>query len=719
MFKEVEGGSVVEVQDNCFGFVYRCQLPPEGYGVNSMNGKLEKTDILLNSEIPQEQKWERPLLPHDFIVRRKKEKQVQRIDKNYVDPYLEEIRRREWGRRLRGVWFWKYNKKDKSSKLTYIVGVHYFMLTYWKFQGKYFDYRTPDRNYWYVVKYMENDPNSLGLNDIEKRKGGKTAKLGCWIYERTSRMNNHHGGFQSKTDDDAQEVFKKGVVHPWKTIPDFFRPRYDTMKGDDPTEELRFFATSRRGSKAEEDDDELEEPLNSFIDFKASTESAYDGPELDTYGADEAGKTKKPVSIKERQNVVRYCAEIDGEFLHRKQIYTTTVEPDKGEEENYEFQELTANSNPLDRDLNGRTGTGLYTYFVPAHKGMFFDEYGDPDEERALTFLGNTIKKLEEAGDTRGLSSFKRKNPRTFKEAFSVDGENSLYDPELLQEQLDEISWGHERTERGNLKWLDGYKITRPKLDEFGREVTYIGEDGAVHTEQIMNTSYWEPNEKGRWEKVIGWEPKEPNNVYEKNGKYFPNGNYANRIGCDPFKYDKVKDKRRSKCAAFNYQIEDDLHPNDVYNDMFTLRYSFRANSTHEANEDMLLMAWYCGCQVLFERNVNHWKSDFTSWGCHGFLMYLPGEDEPGIYTDGTGNTTQIICRYTEAYINRFVKKVFFKTLIRKVTGWLDFKVEETQKFDEPMSAGFTLIAVKGKKVKRQNEKGKSIESILPYNIAV
>ena len=32
-----------------------------------------------------------------------------------------------------------------------------------------------------------------------------------------------------------------------------------------------------------------------------------------------------------------------------------------------------------------------------------------------------------------------------------------------------------------------------------------------------------------------------------------------------------------------------------------------------------------------------------------------------------------------------------------KESGWLGFKVEDTEKFDEPMAAGITLIAVKNK----------------------
>ena len=720
MFKD-RGHGHIDIADNAFGFVYRCFLPKVGFGINSVTYKMEETDILPASENPLEHFWDRPSLPLDYKSRRIKEKQVQAIDPYYVDEYLEGIRKREWKRRLCGVWFYNYNPIKKETVLEYITGLNYFYITYWKFQGKFMDFRVADRDIFYIIAYDMEDDKCLGVNEITKRKNGKTARMGCWAYERVSRLNNHHAGLQSKSDEDAEEAFRKAVIHPWQKLPDFFRPRYDLMKGEEPSE-LRFYATARRGAKAEQEDDSIEEPLESFFDYKVSTESAYDGPEVHTYCSEEAGKTKKPVSIKERQNVVRFCTEIDFE-LKGKHFYTSTVEPEKNEEENYEFQELTANSNPNERDENGFTGTGLYTYFLPAQKGMYINKdyakYGYVDEEMNLQFLANKIKALEEKNDTRGVSSFKRKNPRNLKEAFSADGENALYDPEIINEQLDTISWGESRTERGNLVWKDGYKIVRPKLYQDGSPVTVIDENGKEQIVEVINTVEWQPSDTGRWEKVVGWQPREPNNVYEKNGRYLPNGNYANRIGCDPFKYDKTKDKRRSQCAAFNYQLEDELHPDDIYNDTFTLKYSYRANSTHEANEDMLKMAWWCGCQILFERNVNHWKSDFIGWGCHGFLMYLPQEQEPGIYTDGTGSVVQMICRFTEAYINKFCKKVYFKSLLRKVTGWLDFKVEETQKFDEPMAAGFCLIAVKGGKNKRKAEQTNKIENILPYNIAV
>jgi hypothetical protein len=187
----------------------------------------------------------------------------------------------------------------------------------------------------------------------------------------------------------------------------------------------------------------------------------------------------------------------------------------------------------------------------------------------------------------------------------------------------------------------------------------------------VPNELYWVDNPNGNFERLKDWEPREANKVYENNGKFLPNNNHAIRIGCDPFKYDKTKNKKRSN--------------------------------------EVMKRAWWCGCQVLFERNVNHWKDHFAKWECDGFLMWMPGEIEPGIYTDGKGTVVQTICNYTETYINDDISKVFFVSLMKKEGGWLGFKVEDTQDSDEPMAFGFTLIAVKGKKYIRREEMQRNI----------
>jgi hypothetical protein len=710
MFYPVPNGSVYEIPDNCFGFIYKCNVPPQGYGVSTIDGRLAKTEVFERHEIDEENVWVRPKVESYYQRRRETEKEYQKKDPKYVDEVCQKIRQREWKRRILGIWFHNYNPKKKIVELVYITGANYFYITYWKFQGKYMDFRIPDMEWWYVARYIETDPCALGGNELTKRKNGKTARVGCWLYERMSKPPKaKHGGLQSKSDLDAADVMKKAIVQPWQKLPDFFRPIYDTLKGDAPPE-LIFSHTSRKGASTNEVRSE-EDALDNWIDYRSSDTSAYDGPELYAYVADEAGKTKKPTSIKDRQQVVRYCSEIDY-VMTGKHWYTTTVELDDDEVEDDEFFKMTQMSNPLVRDDNGFTLTGLYTIFLPAHKGMNFDRYGFPDEDRSLKLILNTVQKYIDEGLTREAASFKRKNPINIKWAFAIDAKDSLYDPELIQTQIDKCSWGEGFTEYGDLVWVDGKEFWIEKRDANGN----ILKDEQGTDILIPNSLYWVPNVKGEFEKVKGWLPAKQNDVYEKNGNIFPNQSYAYRGGADPFRYDKTKDKRRSNAAGFIYQM-DDISQNQEFNDTFVLRYCKRPNSTRLANIAMLKMSWWCGCQMLFERNVNHWKEHFNQWKCNGFLMWMPNEVEPGVYTGGSGagSLIQTLCNYTEAEINKNSSKVYFITLL---TDWLKFKVDDTQKFDEAMAAGIALIAVKGKKYKLPNQQSRNIEDILPYRKA-
>ena len=251
--------------------------------------------------------------------------------------------------------------------------------------------------------------------------------------------------------------------------------------------------------------------------------------------------------------------------------------------------------------------------------------------------------------------------------------------------------------------------------DEFYKEI--INANGS--REMRINKLIWVSNPNGLYEKVVGWMPKETNNVYQRGGYFSPNGNYSLRIGCDPFKYDKTKDNRKSNCATYVYQMEDLENESNPYNDMFVMRYVDRANTTDLQYDHVLKIAWFCGSQVLFERNVNGWKKYFEDKLCSGFLMWMPGEVEPGIYTDGNGKTVQKICDYTEAYIEKNSGKVYFPSLLGDKSGWLGFEVDNTQKYDDAMAAGFALIAAKAKRYYKPQEATKKIESIMPYRAAI
>jgi hypothetical protein len=661
MYGEIKGGTKYVIMD-AFNVPMDCWVPPVGYGIDSITGKLEKTDIIKRSTKTKDQYWEREDLPDWYDKKRELEEIKQQTVPDYTDPDCEKIRESHWRRRLRGCWF--YN----DGVPTYITGLHWLVVNWWKFQGKYFDFRIPNMEFFYFLQYCIEDPHCLGTIEITKRKEGKTARAGAFIYEYISRTSAKHGGIQSKTDPDAKEVFLKAVRDPWRKLPHFFKPKYDTSKGTAPDTELRFFNPSKRGRPKLISEKE-EEALESFINFESRKEGAYDGPELHRYVSDEAGKLKD-VSILKRHSVVQFCSEVDGEYVG-VQLYTTTVE--EMESGGSEFLQLVKMSDRRKLDANGRTASGLYPYFLAAFRTLYYNIYGKPDEEKAKIYYMNTRASLQSR--PRELSSFIRKNPFTLSEAFRVDGEKCLYDSEKLNNRRDWLSWHDNITEQGNFAWIEPGNIAKGVR--------------------------WEASKNGRFEIAYTLKESEANRILVSGDQFAPNNNHAFTMGCDPYKFKDSEDSRRSDCAAFVYQkfnIQEELKE---YNDAFVCKYKYRASSTGMQYDDILKMCVYYGCQVLFEINIGTAPLDyFGTKKCGAFCMKLPGEKEAGIYTDGQGQVLSQLCDLTESWIDSSCDKLLFIDLC---DDWLEFNPAKTTKFDCAMAAGFALIACK-KKYKIKDE---------------
>lgn len=662
MYYKIPKGSKEVIQG------YECQLPPVGYGKNRLTGEIEYMGVIKGSTKQKEQKWKRIELPKDWDKKRKAEMTKQKEDPEHYDPSLEKVRKQHWQYRLCGLWIYI------NGAPTYISRSYYMYLNWSPIDVGYPAYRDTDRRFYYVWELCEEDPRCAGLADIERRRMGKTYKSGSILLDRTSQAKNHHGGIQSKTAQDAKMVFLKTVIAFFKKYPDFFRPVFDTSKGMTPTSELRFFQATIKGNRALDIIDAPE--LESWIDWGSAENFHYDGSKLNTYVMDEFGKVID-ISVWDRWQVVRFCLDQDGEWCGKALLTSTIEEMENG---GADAKLIWDSSDPTVRDDNGRTKSGLYRFFLPAFETTFFDEFGMPEVERAKTFYLNQRAGL--ANDPRALSSIIRKSPFSVEEAFRIDGDRCLYDSMKLNEQLDWLSWKENITERGNFEWENGERFTKV---------------------------VWSKKYNGRWEMPTGFQMDDPNKVIKSNSGYTPNNCVKYVCGCDPFKYDKVKDNRRSDCAAFVFKKYDVI--DSVFNEAFVCRYTYRAATTAMQYEDIIKMCWYFGCQVLFESNIDNWKEYFknpakSGVSCEGFLMRLPGETEYGLYSDGHGKTHQLICDLTEDYIDKNIKKVLFKKLIE---DWLNFDIAKTLVYDEAMGSGYTLIAAKRKPYRSNNESGRDV----------
>jgi hypothetical protein len=643
MFEKRKGFQKINIQG------LECWIPPVGKVYNHFSKKIEEVDIIQRSPRAKDQWWEPIELPLDWAKRRRHETNRQQDDPDFFDPELETLRRQEWGRRINGCWFMN------NGVPTYLTGLHYYYLNYYQMDIGHPHYRDTDRKEFYFLQYCIEDPNCYGMLNVTRRRAGKTYKAGAFLLEGLSRLKRSNGGIQSKTSTDAKKVFRECIVAPFRKLPDFFRPVFDTAKGVNPTSELRFFKTVKKGAQAMEEFDANE--LESTIDYKSSDVFAYDGYKLKRFVQDEVFKTVE-VDVLERWDAHKFCLEVDGRVIG-KALLTSTVEEIEGQMDKYRM--LWEYSDHLNKNANGRTKSGLYRYFTPAQESLEFDEYGICNVDKATTYLLNERDGLRQ--DMKGLSSFIRKFPMSPEEAFRIDADKCLYDSVKLNNRLDEVSWQENLWTRGNFEWENGERDTR---------VIFV------------------PRANGKFKASLIFEKDEHSNrITSRANSYAPNNNLRFVVGCDPFDHDITVDGRRSDGAAYVFAKYDVT--SEYPNNTFVCQYIHRPPTAKIFYEDILKMCVYYGCQMLFEDNKIGIKGYFEDRGYGAFLMWLPNSSKVGL--SGSKKTHQQIAEVTEDYIVNHIDGVVFKELI---VDWLNFDINNTTKFDAAMAAGYTLIADRG-----------------------
>lgn len=649
-------------------------VPPVGMVYNIITDKWEKREVFKRSIKKENQYWERIPPPEGYETKRKKEISAQKTTPTYVNPELQNYRNKEWDRRLNGFWF--YN----NGNPTYITGLHYFYLTHWKIDVGYPSFRIPDLEFFYFLEYVIQDPRSLGMIEVTKRRQGKTMRAGAFLFEYPSRSKNKNAGIQSKTFEDAKEnVFAKGVVMPFKYLPDFFVPIYDTEKGKTPKGELRFFKTNKRGAQEEVFENKIE--LESQITFKSADKFAYDGQKLHRYLADECGKTKN-VDVYERHQVVQFCL-MQEESIIGKALYTTTVEEmeDGGEA----FKKLWDASDQSSRDANGRTQSGLYRYFMPAYRTLYYDKFGYADEEQGRLFFDNARKALE--NDPRALASFIRKNPYTIEEAFFSEADTCLYDAMKLNRQLESIAWISEKELylRGEFIWEGGIRDSRVIFKETSNGKFLVLKD-ANPSDYL---SY--------------------NQVKEMGTKKAPLDKNKFKIGCDPFDHSITISTKRSDGAAYVYRAFDAL---DSLSETFVVEYLNRPDKAEIFYEDMIKLCHFFGCEILPEDNKVGLIKYFEYRGYERFLHKVGKKYGVSAST----KVHQQLAELTESYIEENIHKVKFKNLI---LDWLKFNINKTTDFDAAMASGYTLMLANESKFRQEVKEDKSkiyeIRDLFPF----
>ena len=638
---------------------------------------------ILYHELPQEQqRWERHE-PSNELIRLKSMDDWAQSPKEFRAKHSAYISE-EYRRRKEGLWF--YN----NGTPTYVTGSHYMLLQWTKidasFYGYYLDFQ---RKLFIHAQACEIDPRSVGQLFVKCRRSGYTNIAVSKLLTEGTLVKDKVLGVMSKTGKDAQDnIFMKKVVGMYRHYPFFFKPIQDGTTN--PRMELAFREPAKRITKTNKSAT-AGEALNTIINWRNTVNNAYDGERLYYLFLDEAGKWEKPADIREAWRINRTCLIVGRKIVGTALVGSTVNPMDKG---GSQYKDLWFDSDPEERNANGRTRSMLYRIFIPAYEALegFFDKYGNPiieDPEQpvetidgdfvsigARTYLNNERDALKE--DANELNEVIRQFPFSPEEAFRDSVDSSIFNIGKIYEQIQHNDMMYPSpVVIGNFHWKNGEKDT---------EVIF------------------EPNPEGRWH--LAWmPPQEVRNqkTTHRNGHYTAPNTHIGVGGVDSYDLDGTVDGRGSKGACHFYNKFNMNYPAN----MFVAEYASRPPLAKIFYEDVLMAAVFFGYPILIENNKYGIARYFEQRGYLEYLLDRPKHlmtshsnksKTKGVPSNGA-DLLQAHAQSIEAYIHNHVGenhetgtlgKMYFN---RTLEDWIGFRIDKRTKYDLTISSGLCLLA--------------------------
>jgi hypothetical protein len=657
----------------------------------------DKTKII-NHDLPKyEQKWKREQLPEGLTA-----------DTEH-DPRFADFIISQFTKRHEGVWIYI------KGKPLYITGSYWYTLQNVPLDEGYGSFRVIQNDLMLYWEACKADRRCYGIIYVKNRRFGWTSLTNGEILCEGTQTENALCGMISKTGEDAKSMFSK-LVRGFKKLPSYFMPIWDGSSA--PKKVLNLTEPSKRsaaGGRAVRTD---QEGLNTEIKYYATVLNAMDGEKVFRSAIDEGGKWPKDVPFDKYWPIVKTSHRIGARIVGKAMIGSTMNAKSEG---GAEFKVVYDQSDPLERNDNGQTGSGLYKLFIDAAYCIegFFDEYGysiveDPTEPvrnefgdmqtiGAITFLDNeskALKAMDEATYYENLRQF----PRTEEHAFRDKASDCDFDlPKLIDQiEYNENELDPSLIQRGNFSWKDGLQDT---------EVEWIPNPNG----RFYLTWQGLPEYRNKWDWVM------EHGIRAKK----PRAGHLGSLASDPYNRSTTVDGRGSM-GSIHGQTKG-VMMEGVPSDFFFLEYIDRPKTVELFFEDVIMAMVYFSMPVLLELSNEKFLTVLRDRGYRWFCMNRPDktwndlsptEKEFGGAPAQGQKIGEAQFYAVEAFINNHVgtetrtdenkryrnfgeigKKMYFN---RTLYQWKDVDTTKRTKFDAYISSSLVLIANQRRTVVQQ-----------------
>lgn len=627
---------------------------------------------------------------------------------NYIEDQFD---RREYGH-------WFVNKKTP----TYMTGTHWMYLQWSKTDVGLPDFRESNRIFFIYWEACKADNRCFGLCYLKNRRSGFSYMASCEVVNTGTLTKNGHLGIMSKTGPDAKSMFTDKVVPISQNYPFFFKPVQDGM--DKPKTELSYKVPAAKITKKNmyNVDSSTVSGLDTVIDWRSTSDNAYDGEKLKLLIEDEAGKIVKPENILNGWRVRKTCLRLGSRIIGKCMMGSTSNALSKG---GANYKKMYEDSNPRNRSANGQTKSGLYSLFIPMEWNFegYIDKYGFPiltvnegsevenmegDKVKigVIEYWNNEVAALK--SDSDALNEFYRQYPRTESHAFRDESKESLFNLTKIYQQIDYndgLIKGKYLT-RGYFSWMHGEKDTKV---------------------------VWTPDPKGRF--LVSWIPDAnmQNNVIERNGAKYPGNEHLGSFGCDPYDISGVVGGGGSNGSLHGMTK---FHMEHAPSHEFFLEYIARPQTAEIFFEDVLMACFFYGMPVLAENNKPRLLYHFKNRGYRRFASNRPDkplaklsvtEREIGGVPNNSEDMKQAHADAIQTYIEKYVGLDMEGTyrdpdemgsmyFIRTLEDWAKFDINNRTKHDASISSGLAIMANQRHMYVPEVKKSKIIVNFATYD---
>lgn len=610
--------------------------------------------------------------------------------KNRWIDYIEQ----EFVRREEGFWF------INNGVPTYLPGSHYMYLQWSRIDVGLPDFREANRIFWIFWEACKADYRCFGICYLKIRRSGFSFMASAECINIGTSITNGKVGIMSKTGKDASSMFTEKVVNVLWNYPFFFKPMQSGM--DRPKTELLFALPASKITRKNmnSSDTEAVEGLNTTIDWRSTGDNSYDSTKLQLLIEDEAGKITKPDSILAGWRVRKTCLRLGSKIIGKCMMGSTSNKLSEGGEN---YKKMFEDSNPIERNKNGQTKSGLYALYIPTEWNLegYIDQYGWPifkaTPQKPVVGIHNELvtagvvdwwnnEAEGKKSDADDLNEFYRQYSRTIAHAFRDESKSSIFNLTKIYQQIDYndgLIKGRNITQ-GYFSWYNGIR--------FGKVV-------------------WTPDNRGRF--LTSWIPPVhmQNAVRESNGLRYPLNEHLGAFGCDPYDISGVVGGGGSKGSLHG---KTQFHmTNDVPVSEFFLEYLARTDTAEIFFEDVLMAMHFYGMPILAENNKPRLLYHIKHAGYRPFSMNRPDKhksqlSQTELELGGIPNTSEDIKQAHASAIQTYIEKnigldtegtyrnpehmgvmPFTKTL----EDWAKFDISNRTKHDASISSGLAIMA--------------------------